>query len=509
MERQRRNHDEYSTSTGLIFVFNLIVGTGALTLPAVFANAGWILGLLVIAFLAFISYMTVTFVIETMACANAVVYWRRLQFLKREVVNHDANDYDDDRRGEDERLLPAESSGSLEQTPLFTHQQSRYYNLDNKIELGDMAGLFFNDFGRMLFYFCITIYLYGDLSIYTAAVAKSVRDIICQHNSTATLSAVISSTEVGLNDEFCWDEYPFTRSTVYRMCLVGFVSIFGPFALFNVTKTKYIQMITILCRWAAFLIMIGLAITRLVTINDPAELGHPKAFNFAGLPSLFGACVYSFMCHHSLPSLIAPIANKQKIKFLMSMDYLLICLFYIFLAVTGAFAFAHIEDLYTLNFIPQASDSSTGKIMEVVDYFLALFPVFTLSASFPVIAITLRNNLQTLFLDMSRIDSYNFFLRRLLFPLLAVIPPLLVTYFTESLTSLVGFTGSYAGTGIQYLIPIFLVFFARRTCKDLLGQGIINKYRSPFASNWWLVGVLVWSIGCVALVTVNFLTNLK
>lgn len=71
---------------GLVFIFNLIVGTGALTLPAVFAKAGWCLGLILIIVLAFISYMTVTFVIESMACANAVIHWRRLQFLKRDRV---------------------------------------------------------------------------------------------------------------------------------------------------------------------------------------------------------------------------------------------------------------------------------------------------------------------------------------------------------------------------------------------------------------------------------------
>lgn len=69
---------------GLIFLFNLIVGTGALALPHAFAKAGWLLGLVVIAILAFISYMTVTFVIETMACANAIYYWGRLEQLKRE-----------------------------------------------------------------------------------------------------------------------------------------------------------------------------------------------------------------------------------------------------------------------------------------------------------------------------------------------------------------------------------------------------------------------------------------
>ena len=31
----------YSRLTGLIYIFNLIVGTGALTLPAAFHDAGW------------------------------------------------------------------------------------------------------------------------------------------------------------------------------------------------------------------------------------------------------------------------------------------------------------------------------------------------------------------------------------------------------------------------------------------------------------------------------------
>lgn len=69
---------------GLIFLFNLIVGTGALTLPLAFAKTGWLLGLILITVLAFISYITVTFVIETMACANAMKYWTQLEQMKRE-----------------------------------------------------------------------------------------------------------------------------------------------------------------------------------------------------------------------------------------------------------------------------------------------------------------------------------------------------------------------------------------------------------------------------------------
>ena len=78
-----------------MYIFNLIVGTGALTLPSVFNRAGWAVGIalvLVLAFMRFVfnytviiktkfsrSFVTMTFVVESMAAANAVCRWRRKQ----------------------------------------------------------------------------------------------------------------------------------------------------------------------------------------------------------------------------------------------------------------------------------------------------------------------------------------------------------------------------------------------------------------------------------------------
>lgn len=248
---------------------------------------------------------------------------------------------------------------------------------------------------------------------------------------------------------------------------------------------------------SAFTIMISIAIHLL--IGSGAQ-SRPPAFDITGTPTLFGACVYSFMCHHSLPGLISPIRGKKRLGLHIALDYALISVFYLLLAFTGAFAFAHLNDLYTLNFIPTDNDNLFVKIIE---YFLTLFPVFTLSTSYPIIAITLRNNLQSLFLDMTRLESYNFFLRKLLFPVVAIAPPLIVTYFLEDIGILIEFTGSYAGTGIQYLIPTFLVLSARRYCTTLLGLGVVNQYKSPFSNVAWAVFVLLWSFVCVVLVSVN------
>ncbi|XP_045497159.1 transmembrane protein 104 homolog [Colias croceus] len=480
--------DQYSIWVGLIYIFNLIVGTGALTLPAAFARAGWGLSTISLVFLAFMSFMNATYVIETMACANAVFKWKRLQFIKRNSVQ------DEDHSEEDQAST---HYGELED-PLVCGDSipSRYYSLDKRIELGEMANLFLSKSGRTMFYCTLCVYLYGDLSIYSAAVAKSLMDVVC---------STIPSNMTNITD---WDSMPcfnvtssetgvYTRLDCYRVALLTFFAAMGPFVFFNVQKTKYLQLFTSGMRWLAFAIMITMAIHLLIK-HGPQ--GRPPAFDFTGMPTLFGACVYSFMCHHSLPGLISPIRGKGYLGLHLALDYLLISIFYLLLAFTGAFAFAQLNDLYTLNFVPTDNENI---FLEIVEYFLALFPVFTLSTSFPIIAITLRNNLQSMFLDTSRLETYNFILRKMLFPVVAVVPPLLLTYFLEDISILIKFTGSYAGTGIQYLIPTFLVLSARRHCSNLLGLGVVNKYKSPFSNVAWAVFVLLWSFMCIILVSVN------
>ena len=106
--------------------------------------------------------------------------------------------------------------------------------------------------------------------------------------------------------------------------------------------------------------MIVLACIRLGTL-DSSELGHPPAADFSGIPNLFGACIYSFMCHHSLPSLVTPISPKRGLYKLLVSDYVLISGFYLLLSFTGMFAFQEPNDLYTLSFIP----SSGGKYFKL------------------------------------------------------------------------------------------------------------------------------------------------
>lgn len=148
---------------------------------------------------------------------------------------------------------------------------------------------------------------------------------------------------------------------------------------------------------------------------------------------------------------------------------------------------------------------------QILYYFLTLFPVFTLSTSFPIITITLRNNLKQLCLSRPE-SEYNFFIRRLLFPLLAIIPPTVLALNTNNISLLVGITGSYAGVGVQYVIPALMAYYARKLLAQEFSdpdKPIRNSFSSPFQHVFFIVFVLIWAIACVVFVTYNHIVTGK
>jgi hypothetical protein len=365
-----------------------------------------------------------------------------------------------------------------------------------------MSTIFFPSMGAITCYICIAIYLYGDLSIYNAAVSTTLRDVICDQNITNPNSSVVLN-ETTLMNLPCWEGKYATRFDIYRICLMFFSLLMSPWVFFNVSKTKYLQFMTMSFRWSAFAIMISIACYRIVFPPEDEVVVPPK-WNINAIPFLIGSSIYSFMSQHSLPSLLIPIKEKHKIAKILSLDYFFVAVLYLVLALTGIFAFSHLEDLYTLNFIPTKGEKSI--VMEGVEYFLTLFPVLTLTTSFPLIAITLRNNLQTLFIEKHNFETQNYFIRRLVFPLSAIIPPFIITFNTENVQSLVSFTGCYGGALIQYVIPCALVYYSRKTCKNILGEGIVNEFRSRFQSVWWLILLVSWTCISLVLVTIHLFT---
>ncbi|NXN13825.1 TM104 protein, partial [Indicator maculatus] len=498
-----------SLQVGLVYMFNLIVGTGALTMPKAFATAGWLVSLVLLMFLGFMSYMTTTFVVEAMAAANAQLRWKRMEKHK------DDEDEDSSSGVSDSDVLLQDGYERAETRPILSVQRRgspNIFEITERVEMGQMASMFFNKgnlcalcclstifsfpaVGVNLFYFCIIIYLYGDLAIYAAAVPVSLMQVTCSATGNHSCS-VGDGTKYNDTDK-CWG--PIRRIDAYRLYLAAFTLLLGPFTFFNVQKTKYLQIVTSLMRWIAFTLMIILALIR---ISRGQAEGHPSLAQLSGIRNLFGVCVYSFMCQHSLPSLLTPISRKKHVSKLVLLDYILILAFYSLLSFTAIYCFRNdsLMDMYTLNFTNCHITS-----LAFIRYFLGLFPVFTISTNFPIIAVTLRNNWKTLFHREG--GTYPWLVDRVVFPAITLIPPVLVAFCTHDLESLVGITGAYAGNGIQYLIPAFLAYCSRKDTELAFGSEALNKHRSPFHHSFWIVFVLIWGFSCFVFVTANIVLS--
>ena len=48
-----------------------------------------------------------------------------------------------------------------------------------------------------------------------------------------------------------------TRRDIYHLCMLCFICLLGPFAFFDVSKTKLLQLFTSALRWTSFISMIG------------------------------------------------------------------------------------------------------------------------------------------------------------------------------------------------------------------------------------------------------------
>lgn len=253
--------------------------------------------------------------------------------------------------------------------------------------------------------------------------------------------------------------------------------------------------------------MIVIAVVKLIE----GQRGHPSVARIEGFPTLFGVSIYSFMCQHSLPGMVTPMRTKRNIFRIIFADFTLILGFYLLLTYTGGFVYPFdcLNDIYTLNFFKQFSDHYTvgNKVLSILGYFLALFPVFTLSTNFPIISITLRDNLKSLAMISVRLcrgksddKPFHGAVNRLVFPLLAVVPAVALAFAITNVQLLVSVTGSFPGIGVQYVIPATLAFSGKYIITKKLKLQYQNKYKSPFSHVGFLVMILVWTLLSLALI---------
>eukprot|EP01094_Clydonella_sp_ATCC50884_P012928 TRINITY_DN23216_c0_g1_i1.p1 TRINITY_DN23216_c0_g1~~TRINITY_DN23216_c0_g1_i1.p1 ORF type:complete len:497 (-),score=112.45 TRINITY_DN23216_c0_g1_i1:161-1651(-) len=472
----------YGYLVGGVFIFNLIVGTGALTLPSGYAVSGVVLAGLVTALVALLAYIGVTFVLECMSHATVI---KRSLLSKEKDINTPLS--------ED---LPGERYASIS-TVSYNGDGTEgapgtvAYGMDH-VELGAMSEIFLGKVGRYLFYGILLVYLYGDLAIYAVVVPQSLNRTFVNNDDGLDVFGITVSTTI-----------------TYWFFLACYAAFALPFCFFNFSNTKYLQLFTICYRNLAFWTMIILA---LIWIFDgDGDESTVELARFKGLPSLWGTVIYCFMCHHSIPGLVSPLVDKTYVHWLMGGVYLVLVCFYSLLSMSAMFAYDPYEDIscegkeaaypcgidsvYTYNFLKYSN--------KFVSYYLTLFPVFTITTNYPLIAITLRNNMLHIF-SWGEGSSWEHN-RSHVYSALAAIPSFLLACVFVDVDVLVSLTGAYAGLGIEFVIPAVLIYYSRMKMREQFPgeKPANNPYASPFQSVFFIYLMLGVAALTLVIVTLN------
>ncbi|CAI7749167.1 unnamed protein product [Closterium sp. NIES-54] len=198
------------------------------------------------------------------------------------------------------------------------------FEIVQRMEMAQMADMFFSDWGRIFFYIALILYLFGDAAIYCTFVPRSLVAFFFPENPPP----------------WAFDAF-----------LVLFVAVIVPFCFFDFQKTKPLQIVTMVIRNAAITTMIVIA-AWVAYSEGPRTTGVPN-FRVTALPNLFGGAVYAFMCHHSLPGIITPMREKSFIRVVLLSAFLGVFLLYLLLFLSCGIAFGvGAEDPITFNFSP-------------------------------------------------------------------------------------------------------------------------------------------------------------
>lgn len=465
----------YSWISGVVYLFNTMIGSGLLTLPKPFAEAGWVLGIAVLIIVTFTSYATATLILECLSVYTAITKQMKNFFSTQEkddtketnctVIENKEVSFIEEPEKNDMKNNPCyNSTNTIQHDP-------KIFDITFKIEWTDLCRMFFNKYGLVFYYIIISLQLYAILTLFFVMVAKSLTSIVC----TGLDWNIVNTTT------HCSTSPSLTVMGIYYINLAAFICVICPFVYFDITATKLIQFVTFIYHILAILAMVVLPIMK---ISQSKATVSPKIADFSSLSNYFGASMFLMACHGSFPTIITSINDSKKMNQSSLLPFLGGVIVVGIFAICGAFAFDinEMQDMYTLNF-PHPG---------FFKYFLELFPVISLASNLPVTAIVLSENLKKLFCKRPPTE-YNVFVRRVLFPTLVVAPPIIVAYCTTDITTLVSYTGLFTGGALIFPIPVFLVYFSRKRAASMFGA-YHNPHKSPFQHVFWLYGLMLWYI---------------
>ena len=233
-----------------------------------------------------------------------------------------------------------------------------------------------------------------------------------------------------------------------------------------------------------------------------------------GMGLLISSMCFSMLFQHSVPGLMAAVDPNQRksVKHVFGAALISSALLYIVLGVTMALYFgASILPSSNLNFVNFNFGLSTvhennTMLANIISYVIVLFPVVGSISVYPLITITLSNNLHV---STSRWTGWaqDDQKAKIIWRLVAGIPPILLSLVVRNLSTIIQFSGIFA-VPIAYLFPALLQLYSKKGTEAGL-EKLPKEFTWHFnRHSFYPLCMMVVGTGCWALVAVQLVQHL-
>ena len=245
------------------------------------------------------------------------------------------------------------------------------------------------------------------------------------------------------------------------------------------------------------------------------RIANVGAFQLSKFAKGFGPSMLAVTCHYNMPDAIQPLRTKENAKSVAFVALGISCVFYFALGLLGATSFDDVNPLITLNWstytgigngwedpVAAAGQPSAPAWSVALKLFVLIFPLVNVTSSFPMIGVTVGDNLFPIFPQAikSRLGTN---LSRKLCRLSISVPPIVMALLFHRLDDILT-VGGFFGFVMTLLVPCAFQYYGRIYCNQRFGNDSITPFTVPFWSDIGTTKVVFWLsviITVVAIVT--------
>eukprot|EP01118_Nematostelium_gracile_P009667 TRINITY_DN3269_c0_g2_i2.p1 TRINITY_DN3269_c0_g2~~TRINITY_DN3269_c0_g2_i2.p1 ORF type:complete len:486 (-),score=108.49 TRINITY_DN3269_c0_g2_i2:80-1537(-) len=443
-ERSAIPHKTYNGYVGTAICINYIIGTGVFSLPHAFSSSGVLLGIILLLVGGIFSTICINFVLEVMARAEGVTAIKENRELK---PNHEIT----------------------------------WRRFDFTVLCEIFGGLK----GKIVCQILMAMNCYGGLWAYSAVFAATVSSLIFQF---------------GLDETCDLYNHPSSKCQMaYYLTLVGYGLVVVPLSCMDLGEQVIVQMAMTAYRFSAFAVMLITVIIGLCNDNPFSEhmekgVADVSLVKWAGFATMFTSAAVATNFHYNVPDVVKPLRNKSQAGKMVSGALGIAVFFYAALGIICSLYFgSSASALVTMNWSTYTGMQGGwgGDIKhrplwaKAVQLWVMMFPVLDMLSVFPLFAISLGNNL------LQTVPTPRFVpprLMKILWRLIASIPPLILAAAVGKLDSIFDFTGLTAFF-LELIIPCLMQIGSIYYCRKWFGKGSEWTPYSGFYSYYAVAGV--------------------